>query len=89
MVKVRPILLLAPPPPKWIIFLKILALDLEIFFQFIDNIRNDRHIVYCKVQGTGEFLTANQNITIQLSLMWILLLIEGLTVMRWDSYSYT
>ena len=35
-VQVGPILALAPPPSKWIAFLEILALDLEIFFQFVD-----------------------------------------------------
>ena len=31
-VQVRPILALAPPPSKWVAFLEVLALDLEIFF---------------------------------------------------------
>ena len=31
-VKVGPILVLAPPPPEWIAFLEILALGLEVFF---------------------------------------------------------
>ena len=35
-VQVGPILALAPPPSKWIALLEILALDLEILFQFID-----------------------------------------------------
>jgi len=35
-VQVGPILVLAPPPSKWITLLEILALDLEILFQFID-----------------------------------------------------
>ena len=31
-VQVRPILTLAPPPSKWVTFLEVLVLDLEIFF---------------------------------------------------------
>jgi hypothetical protein len=30
-VQIRPILVLAPPPSKWITFLEMLALDLEVF----------------------------------------------------------
>ncbi len=48
-VQVRPILPLAPPPSKWIAFLEILALDLEIFFQFVNDIGNDGLIACCKV----------------------------------------
>ena len=30
-VEIRPILALAPPPSKWIAFLEMLVLDLEVF----------------------------------------------------------
>ena len=41
-VEVWPILLLAPPPSKWVAFLEVFVLDLEILFKLIDNFRINR-----------------------------------------------
>jgi hypothetical protein len=46
---ITPILILAPPPPEWITFLEILALNLEILFQFINGIRTNCLIVCCEI----------------------------------------